>query len=177
MYKHLTAVFLLLTVVVTACTRDLPTESEIKEIFRLENRAENARQVPFKGRFDGTTQSVRVDDATLQVAFTGAGQATHLGHTHAEATLNLNSVTFEFTGATTLTGADGSQLYGTLSGQLVPREWPLFDVVGSYTITGGTRRFAGASGSGAVRGEVNWETDEASFQLEGTVSSVGSLRR
>ncbi|MGI9181389.1 MAG: hypothetical protein ACR2H9_12925 [Longimicrobiaceae bacterium] len=180
MYKHLIPILLLLSAA-TACTRDLPMQPELAEILWPLQTMESAKQVPFKARLEGRTEGIfghaGCPPVHYGVSFTGSGQATHLGRTEATGFLCLDAATFTFTGGTmTLTGADGSQLHGTLDGQLVPQEWPLFEVAGTYAITGGSGRFAGASGSGVLRGEVNWETDEASFELEGTVSSVGSLR-
>jgi hypothetical protein len=167
---------LLAMVVVAGCAHDAPTAVHAEDAAQFSKAASQGRQqVPFRARVEGRTESVRVSPELLRVDFDGSGQATHLGRTRVQASLEVDQF-FAFTGEMTLTGADGSQLFGTVSGQLLLREFPIFDVVGSYEITGGTRRFAGASGDGGLTGELDFDADEASIELTGTVSSVGSGR-
>lgn len=51
----------------------------------------------------------------------------------------------------TLTFADGSTLANAIVGTLCPTTFPNFRLKGTYSVTGGTGRFAGATGSGFVK--------------------------
>ena len=116
---------------------------------------------PFKAQMTGT-DNVSVDPTacpgTLQLSsITGTGNATHLGLF--AVTLDTCPVFdgsgFVFAGGTfTATAADGSQLFGTVEGEV--RFTPTLGVVtieGEYEITGGTGRFdANTSGSGTFAG-------------------------
>jgi hypothetical protein len=77
-------------------------------------------------------------------------------------------------GEFTLTAANGDQLLGTYFGKFVPPDPPLFSIDRHFTFTGGTGRFAGASGGGDASGVQNLATGDATVSLEGTISSGGS---
>ena len=146
-----------------------------------DGRLPAATLVPFKGTFDatGTATDIPGDRCpALTIQIEGAGTATHLG---ALTTVQSHCVTppsFDFTlGEFTLTAANGDQLFGTYEGQFLPLAPPLVAIDGELTFTGGTGRFAGATGSGVASGEQNLATGDATVVLEGTISSVGSNRR
>jgi hypothetical protein len=81
----------------------------------------------------------------------------------------------------TLTDADGSRLFlsadGNLSGSLAPAGAPLtFD--GTFTITGGTGRFAGATGNGTIAAILTGSPSGTfTASLEGTFSVPEDLDR
>jgi hypothetical protein len=167
---------LLALILATGCSNDAPTAVRVEDAAHFSRAAGQGRdQVPFKARVEGRTESVRISPVLLRVDFDGFGQATHLGRTHAQASLDVDAA-FAFEGEVALTAADGSQLFLLVTGQLVLREFPIFDVAGAYEVTGGTGRFVGATGGGTLEGELDFDADEASIELTGTVSSVGSGR-
>jgi hypothetical protein len=140
-----------------------------------------ARLVPFKGRFTaiGTAAEIpgdRCDGLTIQIR--GPGRATHLG---ALTTVQSHCVTppsFDFTeGEFTLTAANGDQLFGTYEGRFIPLDPPLAAIDGEFTFDGGTGRFVGATGGGDASGVQNLATGEATVELKGTISSVGSNKK
>ena len=108
--------------------------------------------VPFKGVFEGT---FAINPVTLQLHFSGEGTASHLGESDIVGESQLAPTgpgCFQIaTDAVTLTAANGDQLFITNSGQ------DCFDstghIVGNaiFTVTGGTGRFAGASGTGTTQ--------------------------
>jgi hypothetical protein len=124
-------------------------------------------------------------DVIVPVESTGSGQISHFGHvtmTESHTTTILASsgyATSLVTGGTaTITAANGDRLFLAFSGTGVRTGPSQFDDTLSYTITGGTGRFGGASGSGVIH-----STDEPStptgqvpfvFDLEGVISTVGS---
>jgi hypothetical protein len=107
--------------------------------------------VPFKGVFEGTFE---INPANLHLHFSGEGPASHLGDSGivGDSQLVPAGPCFEIaTDAVTLSAANGDQLFLTNSGQ------DCFDAAGNivgnatFTITGGTGRFDGASGTGTTQ--------------------------
>ena len=137
-----------------------------------------AIQVPFKGSFEATgTASVlpgdRCPDLTVEIQ--GTGNATHLGRLTTDQSHCATPTSLAFTdGLFTLTAANGDQLRGTYSGEFVPLDPPLFTIDGRFTFTGGTGRFAGATGGGHATGVQNLATGDVTVSLVGTISNVGS---
>jgi hypothetical protein len=83
-------------------------------------------------------------------------------------------------GEATITAANGDQLDFTFTGSSVETANGFDDTI-DYTITGGTGRFASATGGGVIH-----STDEAPisptevpfvFNLEGVISTVGSGKK
>jgi hypothetical protein len=133
-------------------------------------------QVPFKGILEGTYARTG-SFPFFHVELSGAGLATQLGVFTLDMPHDLNllappplpnaSGDFEFT------AANGDTVYGTFTGRGGPSDMPGFTlrVEETMTITGGTGRFAGASGIViAVR-----YLDGSNFigAFEGTISSPG----
>jgi len=136
-------------------------------------------QVPFKGTFSGTGVAGtdgRCDVLTVQIH--GSGTATHLGRfttdqSHCAAPTSLTFTDGEFT----FTAPNGDQLQGTYSGDFVPLEAPLFAIDGQFAFTGGSGRFANATGGGDASGVQNLATGDATVELVGTISSICSNGR
>ena len=137
------------------------------------------KEVPFKGVFSGTGTAVtggRCPVLTVQIL--GTGHATHLGRLTTNQSHCADPTSLEFTsGEFTLTAANGDQLIGAYSGEFIPLEPPLFSIDGQFTFTGGTGRFDGATGGGGASGVQNLVTGEATVELVGSISSVGSNKR
>ena len=115
----------------------------------------------------------------------GPGNATHLGNTAfffhtASCATDFGAETLTLMGALTLTGANGDAISADatvifdLSGVLVGGQFGALVVTG--TVTGGTGRFAGATGVVSATGVQDFFNGAGTFTLDGTVSSVGSLK-
>ena len=144
--------------------------------------AQAAEQVPFRGSFTTDhAMAAPCGPMTLCIVLSGAGEATHLGRTEFLKN-SLSTRTTEacpggtintYTAAITLTAADGDTI--TMSGSGTVCEGPgLVQASGTYTVTGGTGRFNGASGTIAesfVRIGAN-----VYVTLTGAISSPGSLK-
>jgi hypothetical protein len=142
--------------------------------------AQADKQVPFNAAFT----TVFVSDGNFPIAritVIGQGQATPLGTATAATTnqlVNLN--TGESTATYTFAAANGDTFvleekflstFDPTSGRVT------FD--GTYVVTGGTGRFAGATGSGTLSGSAVFTGPNngiGSFTLLGTISSPGSLK-
>lgn len=112
-------------------------------------RAEGDR--PFKGIFEGT---FAINPATLQLKFAGDGPASHLGESAIAGDSQLvpsGPGCFQIvTDTVTLTAANGDQLVLTNSGEDCFDETGHIIGVATFTVTGGTGRFDGATGTGTT---------------------------
>ncbi len=132
--------------------------------------------VPFKGSWKSSEIPTFVpapppEATTMYVNGKAWGNATHLGKYTAtfEATVDLacgcsQGDTVHFI------AANGDSLYGVGSGAGVPSGTPGFTrVVQTYTITGGTGRFAGAGGTFTVTRLANDATGVSSGSIAGSI--------
>lgn len=110
--------------------------------------------VPFKGSASGQAaqSAANVSTATL----TGTGEASHLGRYTIAGTLTVDYSTLQATGQTTFTAANGDTLTANITGTAVKASSSATDhaykVSGTLTVTGGTGRFAGRTGTATFRG-------------------------
>jgi hypothetical protein len=136
-------------------------------------------QVPFKAVFNTEAEST-VNFPMASVHVLGEGQATHLGHTLTETTDQLvNLVTGEGTATYRFVAANGDQFRARFVFTTAPLPTqPGLSLSGTWTIIGGTGRFAGASGTGTAEGSVIFISQTLGFghfTMTGTISSPGSL--
>jgi hypothetical protein len=150
-----TVTALLLLIVLASTVFAAPTASE--------------RQLLFKG----SLESVETQQAvfpTLYVSATGSGNATQLGLYAYSFQGQVNIPTLSGTTAATFVAADGSTLAASGTGQGTPTATPgIVSIVETYTITGGTGRFEGASGSFTVERVLNRATGISSGTISGTI--------
>jgi hypothetical protein len=106
-----------------------------------------AAETPFKG----TANAVETSQVVFPIASItrdGTGTATHLGKYTSHLTAQINILTRHATGAAIFTAANGDTLTTTVDGQATPTTTPgVLSIVEVYTITGGTGRFADATGT------------------------------
>jgi hypothetical protein len=82
----------------------------------------------------------------------------------------LNIPTLSSIVSATLVAADGSSIFGAGTGQGTPTATPgIVSIVETYTITGGTGRFAGAKGNFTVERVINRATLLTSGTISGTI--------
>ncbi len=136
------------------------------------------RQVPFKAGFSTEFESVLIFPF-LHISVTGEGNASHLGATTAVTTDQLvNVIDGSATATYTLTGASGDTVVLALIFQATDIPGGVA-FAGTYTVTGGTGRLAGATGSGSLTGSAIFLSPTSgigSFSVAGTISSPGSLK-
>jgi hypothetical protein len=131
-------------------------------------------QVPFKGSL-ALVQTGEVQGGFFVVEGSGVGNATKLGRYsvtfHEQVDLSAGTAT----GTYDFVAANGDILAASFVGHGTPTPDPsllLLDQVG--TITGGTGRFAGATGTFTLEGVVNLITLNFIGSFDGTISRVGS---
>lgn len=105
--------------------------------------------LPFTATVDGQSQIVDVLNPTgpvvrVQTQASGAGSIGPLDY-HSSDVLDL--ATGQGTGSNRFVSADGDELFGSFSVQMLPgADASLFDLIGQVLFTGGTGSFLGASG-------------------------------
>jgi hypothetical protein len=117
-------------------------------VLSLAGPAAAGEQVPFKGSLGGSVTVTPLAPPSLQVDVEATGKATHLG----QFTLDIPHLvdvrfgtaigTYEFT------ATNGDKVYATFNGVATPTATPgVLYIEETAIITGGTGRFAGATGS------------------------------
>ena len=139
----------------------------------LASSALASEQVPFRGSLAAVETDV-VQGGTLIIDGSGVGNATELGRFtmtfHAEADLG----TLIAVGTATFVAANGDTLSTSFVGQGTQTPDPnVFTVEEVETITGGTGRFAGATGSFTLERVVNLVTGVSSGSFCGTILNPG----
>lgn len=117
-------------------------------------------------------EAFELDFATMTMAVDaqGSGNASHLGRFTYEYQATVNLLNGQGQGTAELVAANGDRIFAELQGQGTPIEPPdLHRIEETYTITGGTGRFANASGSLALDRMVNTATGVTSGTMSGTI--------
>ena len=125
---------------------------------------------PLKGTIQAL-ETYQLNFPTMLVNAAGSGEATHLGHYTVTYEVEVDLPSGTGTGLSAhYVAANGDSLFAEGSGQATPTDTPnVFIVVETYTITGGTGRFAGATGSFTETRRVNIETGVTSGTIDGSI--------
>jgi hypothetical protein len=128
-----------------------------------------AAETPLKGSF----QAVETDTAqfpTLTVAGIGTGNATHLGGFSMTYDAEVNLVTRVGIGSFEFIAANGDRVFADSLGQATPTSTPnVVSIVEILTITGGTGRFADATGTVISTRLFDQVTGNTSGSFDGTI--------
>jgi hypothetical protein len=136
-------------------------------------------QVPFKGRLDGVVAISPVPGGPptlVDVLVTAEGNATHLGKFELTVPhrVDRSTVPPSAAGFYHFTAANGDTLTASFTGQAAPTPTPgVLAIVETATITGGTGRFAGATGSFTTERLFDTITGTTTGSFDGTISSHG----
>jgi hypothetical protein len=133
-------------------------------------------EVPFKGSGEGVvTRRTPLSPPLVSLLTEGTGNATHLGQFTVDIAHVVNTSAMTVTGSYEFTAANGDTLIADVTGQFGPTlENPrVLLSVETATITGGTGRFAGATGSFTVERLLNLDTFLTTVSFKGTISSPG----
>lgn len=132
-------------------------------------------QIPFKGTLSGTAVVTPLNPPIVAVTIDATGTATHLGRFTLVAPHVVNQATLVGVGTYTITAANGDTITADLAGTAAMVEPPnVIAITETATVTGGTGRFAGATGSIQVERIFNRATGVTTGTLEGWVSMAGA---
>ena len=135
--------------------------------------------VPFKGTVSGNIISnTPLDECHLLTDVVNGGNATQLGRFSGTAQFINNVCDLSYIGTYEFTAANGDSISGSFIGQLTPTGTPgVFDNDETAFITSGTGRFADATGTFHLGGQIDTNTGTFALPWQGTISTVGSTRR
>jgi len=143
-------------------------------VLGLGGRAAAADQVPFHGTLEGDVTLTPAPPLLLE-DIDAMGTATQLGHFMLDVRLVVDPATRRAVGVYEFTSANGDTLYAEFIGQATPTEIPgVLYIEEMAVITGGTGRFAGATGSFIAKRWSNPIAGTMVGSFEGTISAPGS---
>ena len=117
-------------------------------VLSLAGPAAAGQQVPFKGSLEGDVTVTPLAPPFLQVDVEAMGKATHLGQFTLDIPHIVNRTTRTAVGTYEFTAANGDTVFAEFTGIATPTSVPgVLYIEETATITGGTGRFAGATGS------------------------------
>jgi hypothetical protein len=130
-------------------------------------------QVPFKGSLVGTATVTPLTPPLASVLIEATGNATQLGEFTVEIPHLVNQATRIVTGTYLFTAANGDTLTASFSGQATLVGPGVLSVAETAVITGGTGRFADATGSFTTDRMFFVATGVTTGSFEGTISPLG----
>ena len=125
---------------------------------------------PFEGRLDGTVTVTPLQPPFASVFIAATGNATKLGRFSLEIPHLVNFATGIGVGTFNFTAANGDTLTAAFTGQ-AQTGGPTIPIVEHATISGGTGRFAGATGSFTVERVFDLSTNTTAGSFRGAISS------
>ena len=129
-------------------------------------------QVPFKGSFEGDVTVTPLAPPFVMVDVEATGEATQLGKFTLDIPHVVDRATRTAVGSYEFTAANGDKVYAEFTGLASPTEVPgVLYIEETATITGGTGRFAGATGSFTAERLYDTITGTTTGSFEGSISS------
>lgn len=131
-------------------------------------------QVPFKGSLEGTATVTPLAPPFVSVYVEATGNATQLGRFTLDIPHIVNRANLTATGTYEFSSANGDAVYADFDGVSMPTDVPnVIAIVETATITGGTGRFAGATGSFTAYRLFDRVAGTTIGYFEGTISRPG----
>jgi hypothetical protein len=145
--------------------------------------ANAAVPLPWKESYQSTgtiTADAQCPSPLLLESYQGGGTATHVGNYTIVNSHCLNLVTGALTGGSFVkTAANGDQLFGTYVGSASVIQPPspigIFSISGTVTFTGGTGRFAGATGTTTMAGTEQADFSQTPIATQVTLTMLGTI--
>lgn len=160
-------------VLATACAGGAPgspTSPTGAAVGSAQTEARGGAELPFHGSLEAVEADV-VAPPFLHVNGTGSGTATQLGRFTSTFILTVTLSTRSATGSTTYIAANGDRLDATLVGQATSTTEPnVASIQEVATITGGTGRFANATGAFTIQRVANQLTGVSAGSFDGIIN-------
>lgn len=127
------------------------------------------RELLLKGYIEAV-ESYAINFPIMSVTASGSGTASQLGRFTVSYEVAVDLTTVSGPASAEFVAANGDSIYANGTGQATETGTPgVFNVVENYTITGGTGRFAGASGTITLDRVVDTNTGVTSGSISGTI--------
>jgi len=147
----------------------IPLAGRVTAAPAVEAAPAKTTRVPFKG----TMQSHETYSKAFYTQFVtanGFGEATELGKFTATYEMESNLLDMSVSESVYFAGANGDSLRATAVGQAFEDRTPgMFKIIEIYSITGGTGRFEGASGTFTLHRLLSIDAGVASSSFEGYI--------
>ena len=132
-------------------------------------------QVPFTGSYEGDVTVTPLTPPFVQVDVDAVGNATQLGQFTLDIPHTVNRSDRTAIGSYAFTAANGDTVFADFTGQATLTSTPgVVYIVETATITGGTGRFAGATGDFVSERLFDMINGTTIGSFEGTISTPGS---
>jgi hypothetical protein len=133
--------------------------------------------VPFTGSLHAHESETFPAPGTLLADGSGGGIATHIGLFTLTWHFTVNLADGTGTGPVRIIAANGDEIFTSVAGKSEPTSTPgVFRIMEVQTITGGTGRFANATGSFMVERLTDLNTGFTSGSFHGIITSPGSAK-
>lgn len=142
--------------------------------FRANNPV-SPKERPFHGTYEGSVTLPAGTEVLNDVSFTVTGVASQLGKFRMANVADIDLTTLASEGTTTITAANGDQLFTTYSSAGVPTGGDTYTITGTHFITGGTGRFEGAQGSFTTTSLATMQTTAETVTIAGRVEMEGTI--
>ena len=130
--------------------------------------------VPFKGSLEGDVTITPLTPPFVHADVEATGNATHLGAFTLDVPHKVNRADRTAVGTYEFTAANGDMLFADFTGKATPTAIPgVLYIEETATITGGTGRFAGATGSFVCERLYDTIAGTTIGSFEGTISDDG----
>ena len=134
--------------------------------------------MPFRGRLEAVSTVTPLTPPFVSINVEGSGHATQLGNVEVSIPHVTNRSNGTAVGSYEFTAANGDTLTADFISQATPTDVPgVISVAVTATITGGTGRFAGATGSFVGERLADTVNGTITESFEGTISSRGASKR
>ena len=145
-------------------------------LFSLAGPVAAGDQVPFKGSLAGTVTVTPLNPPIALVVIEATGDATHLGRFTLVVPHVVNQALLVGAGTYEFTAANGDTVTADFTGTATLLAPAVLSTAESGVITGGTGRFAGATGTFTAERTFVRATGVTTGSFEGTISSPGAAR-
>jgi hypothetical protein len=119
--------------------------------------------------FKGDLQATEAVEGNLH-RLSGTGNGTHIGQFTYAAAITVDEATGQGLGTVVWTAANGDQIFASTTGEVLGLEFPNLVLAETQTITGGTGRFAGVTGTVVVNRSLDLLTGVTSGTFTGAIN-------